>query len=158
MEREEHVIFCAFYIDDGVFASTSMGLLERIFKQISMRLECTALEELSTMLGMQFEYDGEQRCFWLSQSQYIRMIAKKFLGDPDAPERKAHEGKSVPCSPSILELELLDPQSEEVAKHQPDYRSMVGSLNWVAMNGRPDIALGVSILSRGGLGLGLELG
>ena len=135
------VLFVAFYIDDGLFASSSLALLERVYEEIASQLECTPLEELSTLLGMQFTHDKQKRCMWLSQGEYIKMMSKKYL-----PE--GHKSQTMPCSPSILELTALDKDDPQIAKCQPEYRSIVGSLNWVGMNGRPDIAIAISILSR----------
>ena len=84
MKRGQHSIFCGFYFDDGIFATTSVELLEQIFRKISAKLGEGTLESFSDILGMQLERDKERRWPRASERKYIRTVTEQILRGPEA--------------------------------------------------------------------------
>lgn len=131
------VIILAIYIDDGLIAvsdeSDAGDLIERLSKEFYV-----SFRELSYFLGLKITTDS-RGSIYLHQEGYARKILDKF-GMSDC------NPISVPMDPQNI-ITSLNPQEFKPADNVP-YRQLVGSLMYLAIGSRPDIAFALSCLSQ----------
>src|ERR1700742_321134 len=129
------------FVNDGVLASNSLPLLNSPVSELSKHFKLRNLGETSFILGMQVTRDRSKRILALSQRQYIvDMLDCYGMANCNA--------VSTPMLPGLRLSTSMAPQSDqersEMAKHP--YGNAVGSLLFLAMTTRPDIAFSVSVL------------
>lgn len=132
-------IYIAIYVDDLLLAGPSLEEVDILKSQLKERFEMTDLGPCSYYLGVEIKRDRRNRTIRLSQKAYI----DKILQEQDM----AH-CKPV-CTP--MSTDKLYPadhgyQATESDRHQ--YAKAVGSLMYLMMGTRPDLAYSVSCLSR----------
>lgn len=95
------------------------------------------LGNLRCYVGMQIEQDSSDGLYMLHQKSYIEKKLREF---------NLHDSKpsSIPVDPAYLK----QPESSEKMDNTEIYRKAIGSLMYLAVNTRPDIAVGTSILAR----------
>ena len=122
-------------MDDLALASNSREMLDRFKRSLMEKFEMKDLGELRWFLGMRITRDRGRRTLGIDQSQYIdKMVANYQLPNKTAwtPVEAGHDFVSY------------DPKSQITKK----YQSLIGSLMYAMCGTRPDIAYGVSTLSR----------
>ena len=128
-------ILVLLFVDDLALASNSRGMLDGFKKSLMEKFEMKDLGELRWFLGMRVTRDRERRTLGIDQSQYIeKMVSNYQLPTKTAwtPIEKGHEFIGY------------DGESQITKK----YQSLIGSLMYAMCGTRPDIAYGVSTLSR----------
>jgi hypothetical protein len=127
------------YVDDMVIMSPSRDLVDEFKRQLAEKFEIEDNGPISSFLGLKVTRDRTARTLKLSQKTYIESVVKEFL-----------HGESVNSKPTPLEAnQRLEPNLDPVdEKLQTEYQQLVGSLMWLAMRTRLDIAYHVSTLSR----------
>ena len=125
------------YVDDGAIASTSLKRIEELLQYLEKNLEITT-GDLKMFLGIEIEYlsDGS---ILAHQQQYIKKVIQRFRGEIGNPVR-------IPAD-SYTNLTHFDKEEGRKAGNVP-YREAIGSLMFLAMVTRPDIAFIVGALSR----------
>ena len=127
------------YVDDMAIMSPSRDLVNEFKRQLTEKFEIEDNGPISSFLGLKVTRDRTARTLKLSQKTYIESVVKEFL-----------HGESVNSKPTPLEPnQHLEPNQDPVdEKLRTEYQQLVGSLMWLAMRTRLDIAYHVSILSR----------
>ena len=134
----------AVHVDDILCASSSQAELDRFRNDLLSCWEISDLGPAKFALGIAISRDLTSKTISLSQSAYIdRMLERFNMTD-------AH-----PCdTPMVAGLQLLRPDSSlPVDPHittwmqRTPYRELVGSLNYLAVATRPDIAYAVGRLA-----------
>ena len=95
-----------------------------------------SMGNLQYYLGLQFERDTDEM-FYVHQKKYI--------------DEKLREFNLSDCKPSRIPLDTgyqKDQSSSKQMETKEVYRSAIGSLQYLAVNTRPDISVAVSILAR----------
>ncbi|CAM9871255.1 unnamed protein product, partial [Heterosigma akashiwo] len=131
----------AVYVDDLVIISGSSHALVSDFKQsLASKYDLTDQGELTQILGIKVVRDKRSKCFfYLSQTSFIKDALVKF-GLDYLPACKTPIDHTVDLTPTPgFEAELSDANL---------YRSMVGTLAWVANWTRPELAFAVHKLQR----------
>lgn len=117
-------------------ASKSDELMDQIEKRIGEFVEIKPLGEVQFYLGIAMERDKDGISY-ISQKQYITNILKKFRLEDAKPSK-------IPLDLGYgKRIEIHDPM-----KNPDIYRSAIGSLLYLSVNTRPDIAVSASILGR----------
>jgi hypothetical protein len=128
-----------FYVDDIVFAFRKQQeeVALQLISQLRERYNLTGGGNLQWFLGIEILRDRAKKLIWLSQSSYIDKIVNLAQSQTDQPVR-------VPMRPE----ELLP--FDEIATREScaRYLRKIGSLLYVAVITRPDVAFAVSRLSR----------
>lgn len=130
---ENNKVYLALYVDDGLLLSRSYDTLVKLTNIIKAEFDITA-GALDSFVGMEIVRDNGS--IFVHQSTYIDKILKKFKMD-DANAVK------IPADPHVRLTKPSDQPSLEVP-----YREAVGSLLFLAMISRPDIAYAVGVASR----------
>ena len=133
------------HVDDMAAISSTENEVKRFRSELEATWQITALGEPKLIVGIAVRRDRANRTIMLSQTALIDKIISVY-GQKDA----------NPANTPILhgaQLLTPDPQEELSAEEREQlaklpYRSLVGSLMYVASGTRPDIMFAVSKLSR----------
>ena len=131
------------YVDDITIAGESKSEVKWVKDELKRRFKLRDLGPVSFLLGVHVTRDQSKRMLSLSQRQAIVDMLKKFdmedckpVGTPLDPGSKL----SIADSPQTIE-------DAAVMRSKP-YAEAVGTLMYIAIATRPDIAYAVGVLSR----------
>ena len=122
----------AIYVDDILAASNNQNNLDKLGKNLEEAFEIRNLGNLHYCLGIKFQKENNK--MKLSQEKYIEDVLKKF---------DMSECKPV-ATPMETGLKLTKTTIEELYP----YQNLIGSLMYLSVATRPDIAHAVSYLSQ----------
>lgn len=126
--------FILIYVDDMVVCCHSKREFEAVQKMLAKQFKYSNLGELRYFLGIHVEkQDGH---YTLNQESYINKIVKRFGHEQAKPSK-------IPLDPAYVKQ-----KEEEELPNNESYRSLVGSLLYVAVSTRPDICVSTSLLGR----------
>ena len=132
-------VYIAVYVDDLLIVSPSIAEIKRLKRSLRNRFQMTDLGPCSYYLGVSIQRERQNRRLLLSQEAYIDNIAHQFGLDNSAPVSTPIESSPLPenspdytCSPD----------------QRTSYQRMVGSLMYIMLGNRGDIAYAVSVASR----------
>ena len=139
------------YVDDIPIASKSLAALESAKLVLMTAFKMTDFGEVSTILGIQITRDREKGILTMSQGKYAAEVLKRF-NMTDA------KGRDTPTESGVKLSVQMSPQTEEgrTAMEQIPYRQAVGSLMYLMVSTRPDLAAAVGRVSRFGKNPGPE--
>ena len=132
------MFFVVVYVDDLTLATNSKSDLQAFKASMTERFEMKDLGELTHYLGLEVSRDRVSRTLSLSQARYVEAVLDRFsLSD---------------CNPISTPLEanhtLTRPDDSPPFGSPKLYQQLVGSLMYLMVCTRPDIAYAVSVLSR----------
>ncbi|OLN95703.1 Retrovirus-related Pol polyprotein from transposon TNT 1-94-like protein 1 [Colletotrichum chlorophyti] len=99
--------------------------------------EMKELGELNVFLGIRIIRDRKKRKLWLSLDNYIRKICEEFKVDK----------KGRPPGTPMATDSLMPNEQQATPQEIYQYQSLVGSLLWASIFGRPDMARTAARLS-----------
>ena len=136
--RHEPIAMVAVYVDDLIIITKTTEEMNRLKECLSNRFKMKDMGELHYCLGISIEQDKERKSLYMHQKQYIaNMIEKYGLSD------------CKPAStPADINVKLTKSEAESNAVDPVKYQSIVGSLLYVAIATRPDIAQAVGVVSK----------
>lgn len=137
------IAFLLLYVDDMLIAGSDIDEVQRIKYDLSCRFETKDLGEAKRILGIDVIRDRKRRTLWLSQQNYIEKLLKKF---------QMHESRTV-STPLGQQFKLSSnqcPKSDEERDqmNRIPYSNIIGSIMYVMICTRPDLAHAVSLTSR----------
>ena len=125
------------YVDDVAICTRNLKTMRKIKKALAERYRMEDMGELAYLLGIIIKRDRPRRLITLSQSKYVDDILHRFKLDDAAP-------LFIPLDPNNpLHFNPLEPVADKTT-----YQSMVGSLMYLMLATRPDLAYPVSKLSQ----------
>ena len=135
-------VFIALYVDDLLMLWKKREALDSVKKRLQERFEMKDLGTATFLLGIELRRQGAGDLLLVQQKYALEVVQRFGLVDCKT--------VSTPFEPgSLLGLEGCPTSSEERdAMEGIPYRSLVGSLMYLAVCTRPDLAMGVSTLSR----------
>ncbi|RVX03365.1 Retrovirus-related Pol polyprotein from transposon TNT 1-94 [Vitis vinifera] len=140
---DEEFIILLLYVDDMMIAGGDIGKINKLKKELSKSFEMKNLGFTSQILGIKISRDRTNEKLWLSQESYIEKVLDKF-----------NMGNTKPMSSSLgSHLKLSSKQSPSSEKEKEEmrkvsYASAMGSLMYVMVCTRPDIAHAVGVVSK----------
>jgi hypothetical protein len=143
-ERPTGMIIFAVHVDDILCAASSLDEIDRFKADLRSQWDISDLGPAKFALGIAITRDLEKRTIAISQTALIDRVINQF-GQVDA---------HPVDTPMVTGLQLrrpdkaayTPPEVEAWAKRTP-YRSLVGSLMYIAIGTRPDIAYAVGRLA-----------
>lgn len=132
-----HTMYLALYVDDGLLACESTRAIESVIAWLKTEFEITTGDG-SYFVGLEIQYNRSQNSLFVSQSAYTKRILEKF---------GMISSKSV-CIPADPCNVLRPAENDEECINDVPYREVVGSLNYLAIVSRPDVAFAVSNVSK----------
>ena len=140
------IVYVAVFVDDLVVAGSDLAGVELFKREISRRVEIKDLGALTWCLGMKVDQDLAGGTVRVSQSLFIDDLLKKA-------DMVSARPSAVPATPDVVLSRRMCPVSAEELSEMAEppyaqYRSLVGSVMYLAVCTRPDISFAVSQLSR----------
>lgn len=123
------------YVDDFFIFSNDVQETEFLKAELDSRFSIKDLGSIKECLGMKVDFDKDKGILTLSQTSYIDQLLKQF----NMSECKVAK---TPIEPK-LKLEPDDQNKEKLP-----FKNLIGSLMYLAVLTRPDIAFSVSYLSQ----------
>ena len=134
-EAEDHT-FILVWVDDIIVGSRSMTVISDVKKALEATFIMEDRGRLHWFLGLRIrQEEGKVR---VQQERYTETMLERFQMDQCKPSR----------TPADLNLKLQTAENGDEEVDQMIYRSLVGSLLYLAKQTRPDIMFTVNILSR----------
>jgi hypothetical protein len=142
-KEDGNIVIVVIYVDDLMVASDNPRKLQRLKSELSKSFEMKDLGPLSFCLGIEFTQDVKKQTITMSQSKYIKETLSRF-------NMENCKGVTTPINPNEKLSKEMCPKTEEEKKavEMLPYQSLVGSLMYLAVSTRPDIAHAVSMLSQ----------
>jgi len=147
---EDRCCYIFVYVDDLVIAANSVEEMGIVKGELRDKWSMKDLGPIESILGIRVIRDRANRTLFLSQEKYVDNLLKKF----DLENVKAAR---TPFDPGCALSKSMCPESEEeraLASKRP-YRELVGSLMYLMVCTRPDIAFAICELSRYGSNHGI---
>ena len=129
------IIIIALYVDDLLIACSCTTVLAEVKSKLSHHFEMKDLGEARVCLGFEIYRNRSSRKLWLGQTKYAESIVDRF---------RMTDAKGV-ATPLESCLDHLGEDGEVV---KVPYREAIGSLMYLMVGTRPDIAFSVSRLAR----------
>lgn len=126
--------FLLIYVDDIFITSNSIKRIQEFKTEITRTFEIHDLGEVRCYLGI--EITKRDNTYFINQEKYIHKLLKKYnLEDAKT--------SNIPIS------QTYGKSNDSILLPNNDiYREMIGSLLYISLNSRPDIAAAVCILSQ----------
>jgi hypothetical protein len=136
-------IFMPVFVDDITMAGKDGDKIDSVIQELSSHFKLRDLGPTTQLLGMEIHRDRPNRTLSISQSQFIINLLQEH-GLQDC------KPVSTPLNPGSRLSTSMSPQNTaEVAEmRQYPYISIVGSLMYLALTTRPDIAYAAGVLAR----------
>jgi hypothetical protein len=131
--------FIAVYVDDLLIAGPSKDEIVAVKQDLCNKFKMTDLGPCKYYLGMSVRRDRATRSIFLSQTTYLEKVLRDFGMDQCAPN-------ATPVSTS--KFGEPGPDYKAADKLKEWYAKAIGSLMYLMMGTRPDIAFAVSLCSR----------
>lgn len=124
------------YVDDLLVTSSSERMIRKVEKDISSTIEIRSLGEVKNYLKIEVERnDG---VYSIKQEKYIKKIVNEF----------GLENAKISKIPLDSGYEKEQSNNYTFLPSNANYQKLIGSLLYVALNTRPDIAASISILAQ----------
>ena len=122
----------AVWVDDLLLFASDTKLMTKLKLELKSTFEITDLGEPAKIVGIEIDRDRTNRTIMISQRQYIEAILQKET------LQNAHP-VAIPMDPNLQ----LQPSEGESQDKSNGYASLIGSLMYLAVATRPDIAYAV---------------
>ena len=144
-DKDSIEVILVFVDDFGVFANSKGGMI-KLKGELNEKFQVTELGEMKKILGIRIERDREQGTLTMSQGHYINVILAWFnMSDAHPVSMSLHK---------TIKLNSL-PDSTGPTTEVP-YVKAIGSLMYVALSTRPNLAFAIQHLSQFIMSYGAE--
>lgn len=138
----ESIIYLLLYVDDMLIACKSKVEIVKVKEMLKGEFEMKDMGPASKILGMEILRDRTKDILAVTQKSYIAKVLKKFSMEKFKP-------MATPMAQHFKLSHQNSPKSEEAdyIKNVP-YANAVGSLMYVMICTKPDLAYSASLVSR----------
>jgi hypothetical protein len=141
--RDDVRLLMPVFVDDITLACKDGAKIDSVVQELSQHFKLRDLGPTTQLLGIEIHRDRPNRRLSISQSQFIsNLIQEHGLSDS--------KSTSTPLNPGTRLSTSMCPQNDSEAQEmqQHPYISVVGSLMYLAVTTRPDIAYAAGVLAR----------
>jgi Reverse transcriptase (RNA-dependent DNA polymerase) len=144
-------LFVMIHVDDAIIFGREKEDIVKLKQALKSEYKISDLGPIKHCLGWEINRDRKNGILTISQRQYIKDVLKRF-GMEDC------KVVSTPACPNITFRKSMCPQSSADRKVMQDvpYLEAIGSLLYLAICTRPDIAMAISELARFASDPGIE--
>ncbi|SGZ16041.1 BQ5605_C029g10723 [Microbotryum silenes-dioicae] len=138
IDNQQRPHYIALYVDDLLIVSPGLDEIKRVISGLEQQYGVKRLGPAEYILGIQIRCldDGS---IALSQERYIMDVLARFHFDTTT------RGTTVPMTPGLSLTAIPGPGTERIRSW---YLQAIGSLLYISLGTRPDIAFALSYLSR----------
>jgi hypothetical protein len=131
------------YVDDLLIMGKNLQAVKTIKEKLSARFKMVDFGEVSKILGIKVSRNRGEGTLTLSQVEYVDRILAKF-GMEDCAQ------SGTPLATTTKLSEEMSPKTDEERERMAGvpYRAAIGSLMYLMVSTRPDLAAAVGLLSR----------
>jgi hypothetical protein len=137
VQKDGETILVWIHVDDGVVLALSNSVMREFHTALESQLKTAWDANLHTIVGIKFDRPSPSRIV-LSQPFLTQKITNKFTTNGTLPRNIPIKDKNSLTS-STTDEEVINPNG---------YLSVVGSLNYLAVATRPNLAFAVGFLAR----------
>lgn len=130
------LVLIGIYVDDIVLATDTKNDMQQIKESLCKRFDMTDLGEVKHILGIEVKRQG--RATFLSQAKYTQDVLQKF-GMQDC---------KAASTPREVNEYLIKQSQDALPVDKATYQSLVGSLMYLMLGTRPDIANAVGAVAQ----------
>jgi hypothetical protein len=145
MNRPLHgICFVVVYVDGILIVSDSLKWIESTKHAIGEQFRMTDSGQAKFILGMHIVINREARTMSLSQEQYAKEILEKYGMLDNTPSKvlmAPTDYRDGEVASDEDKMALMPPEHENI-------RTIVGSVNFMCMCTRTDIAFAINVISR----------
>ena len=131
-------IILALYVDDMLWFSNNVEMLEREKAGIAERFKVDDMGEVNYVLGMAVKRNHESKTLSINQTTYLKGVLKKF----------GMENCKPVSTPMEVGMKFESLPEDETAVDVQRYQMAIGCLTYATTATRPDISSAVGILSK----------
>ena len=135
---DEDTLYLGVYVDDIVIAGKGEEQIQQLKDNLAKKFNIKDLGQLKYFLGINVVQNQEKQCVWIGQPTYTENLLQKF-GMQDSKPVNTPVESGAKLHSATEEDELVD---------QVKYQSAIGSLMYLAVSTRPDIAYAVNSLAK----------
>jgi len=139
----EYLLIVIIYVDDLIILASNVSILKWLKSRLEDEFDMSDLGELHYCLGVEFKRDRVNRTITMSQSKYIEEVLKRFNMEECKPI-----GTLLDVNSKLLKLTKEEFQGIQEEMQGIPYKAAVGSLMYVMVGTRPDLAFPVSMVSQ----------
>lgn len=139
-KADNKILIAAIYVDDGLICSNDNKLEIAVIDHLKKAFEITIMDP-KCFVGLQIQRDRKNKTIFINQSHYVEKILERFN----------MKNCSTRTTPLDINLKLcLKGSTDDVESKNVDvpYREAIGSLMYLMIGTRPDIAFAINLLSR----------
>jgi hypothetical protein len=137
--KRSGVVYVQVHVDDFLIAGHNDSEVDGVLNALRAEFELRQMESASYFLGVELAYDREKGEMKMSQQRYANEVLARF-------QMADAEPKPTPLPHGAMLRRAED--GEEVFADSRKYRELVGSLMYLAVYTRPDLAQAVYQLAR----------
>jgi hypothetical protein len=138
LNRGKSIVFLVLYVDDLILAHNDKKLVTELKSKLGAEYDMKDLGDLCWCLGMQVTRHRPTRTLTIDQSSFAEAILKTFRMDECSPV----------TTPIVTGSKLTSDAQTDDSDLEKKYRQAVGSLMYLMLGTRPDLAFSVCTLSR----------
>jgi len=131
------IIICC-YVDDFIITVKNQAIIDDFIKNLSKSLKVKYLGEISTFLGNEIEINRTNKSIYIHQRKYTNKILSTY-------KKYGSKPVSTPYEAGIRLKKATTQASKEEIK---DFQQQIGSLLYLSLKTRPDLAFAISKCSR----------
>lgn len=132
---ENTVSIIVLYVDDMLFLCNDKNEMNFVKERMTLEFEIKDLGSVENFMGIEINRDRKHRILTLSQEKYAKDILTRF--------------DMIDSKPRAIPIEVnLDLNDEDTVLTEHPYRELLGSLMYLMLGTRPDIAFAVNKMSR----------
>lgn len=128
----EKKVYLALFVDDGLAACKSSRVLDKMIECLKGTFEIT-IGDASKFIGLQIVRNRHDKTMFIHQSEYVEQILEKF---------KMIDAKVVSILAGLHAV-LSPVENEGEIDNRSPYQEAVGSLMFLTVVSRPDLAFAV---------------
>ncbi len=132
-------VYVLVYVDDILVAGKNMADIQSVKDMLTKAFKVRDLGEAKYFLGMSLDRDRQARTLKMSQERLATELVSRY-------GMKDGKMKSAPMSPSVRLVQATE--ENMLDKDAYKYSELVGSLLYLSVCTRPDIAQAVGVLTR----------
>lgn len=134
--NEKDMIILAVYVDDILIFYNNAREMQKVKRELMSKFEMKDLGKAELFLGMRLEQEDSH--IKIDQEEYIEKLLRRF----------GMENCKTVATPAVPGQHLKKPEGSYIPSDKIPYRELIGSLMYLAVCTRPDIAHAVSIMSQ----------